>query len=132
MSDRDQRLQAEADLLHRVLFGEPAPAATRVRFADLMRCRSLPDNLDVVELAARGVDLEALELAMRRRDPRNLLSQRFHALCYLAEARPDHFDLFVNRDAGWTRAMAVLTLHVLRSACKLIRGKWQMRAHGLG
>ena len=124
----------EASIIHRALFGADAPEELRKLYADALAAATLSDwpRVEVHQLVAGGVDLEALELALRLRQPRNALTQRFQTMAYLAEARPDHFAHFVNERRGWWNAWMSLTGHVVRSACKLVKGRWLIRVHDIG
>lgn len=130
---QESRLRVEANQLHRALFGHDAPEEVQRQYASALADRPLADwpHLDLERLIARGADLEALELALRRRRRRNALTQRFQALCYLAEVRSENFERFVNerrrRPAGWL----ILGLHVLRSVYKLAKGRRLMRVHDI-
>jgi len=77
------------------------------QYARVLKLHQFVDwpRLDVGRLAAHGVDLEALELALRRRRRLNALTQSFQVVCCLAEVRSDNFSRFVTElrrvPAGW-------------------------------
>ena len=83
----------------------------------------------LAELIAHEADLEAAELALRRRDPHNPLTQRFQTACYLAEARPEHYGVFVNEKAAFLPAWLSLSGHALRTAWKYLKGLYLLRKH---
>jgi len=126
-------LEAEADYLHRALFGTVAPEPVRRLYVQLLRGASLAavPRCEIATLMARGVDLEAVELALRRRNPVNSLTQRFHALCYLVEARPEYFDRFVNEQQRFTGGFACVAVHAVRSMYKLLKGCALLRIHNV-
>ena len=125
------RLPAEADRLHRVLFGRPAPDAVRRQYASIIGRAPLAarPRCNLAELIDRGVDLEALELALRRRSTLNSLTQRFQTLCYLVEVRPEYFGRFVNERRAWASGTLLLAFETLRSLYKLIKGRILLRIH---
>jgi hypothetical protein len=120
-----ERLQAEADRLHRVLFGRSAPDSVRRQYARVIGRSPLADvpRCDVAKLIERGVDLEAVEAALRRRSPLNSLTQRFHVLCYLVEVRPEYFTWFVSERSSFGRGVLALGVETLRSLYKTAKGR---------
>jgi hypothetical protein len=128
------RLHAEANRLHRAFFGGDAPAEVQRQYASALAAARIADipHPDLAGLVARGVDLEALEMALRRRLPGNGLTQRFQVLCYLVEVRPDSFDRFVNERPRFASGLLTLALHVARSAYKLIKGRCLLWIHHVG
>ena len=68
---------------------------------------------------------------LRRRNPRNPLTQRFHVVCYLAEVRPDNYGRFVNERRHFTTGSLILAGHLLRSACKHVKGRCLLRWHDI-
>jgi len=123
-----------ANGIHRALFGEDAPEEVRQQYARALEQATLADRprVDLDRLIAAGADLEALELALRRRHPRNPLTQRFQVMCYLAEVRPQNYPRFVNERpralAGWL----ALIFHTCRSLYKIAKGRLLLRIHDLG
>lgn len=71
----------------------------------------------------RRFDVEALEMALRFRDPNNLLSKKLAVLVYVLETHPDTAVLFVNREAARFKAYARLGAELVRSACKWAKGR---------
>jgi hypothetical protein len=128
------RLHAEANRLHRAFFGCDAPVEVQRQYASALAAAGIADCADPVlaGLLERRVDLEALEIALRRRSQGNPLTQRFHVLCYLVEARPDYFDRFVNERPRFASGVLTLVLHVARSAYKLIKGGCLLWVHHVG
>jgi hypothetical protein len=129
----DEQLGREADHIHSALFGRAAPPDLQRQYASAMRDAPVggapPLALD--RLMEAGVDLEALELALRRCQPRNALTQRFQVLCYLAEVQPANYDRFVTERRRFFAGSLTLGLHVVRSAYKLVKGRWLLRIHDL-
>jgi hypothetical protein len=131
----NDRLAREANAVHRALFGSDAPEDLRRQYAQVLATASVaawPERLDLLHVVDRGGDLEAIELALRRIEPRNALTQRFQVVCYLAEARPEQFGTFVNERRRMIAGWASLAAHVVRSALKLLKGRRQIRSHAIG
>jgi len=129
-----EKLQAEAEILHRILFGSGAPAEVKQRYALALETLPLAASLkcDLAALAERKVDLEAIELALRKNNPMNFLTQRFRVLCYLVEARPDYFHRFVNQRPRFIAGVLTLGLMTLRSACKAVKGRLLVKRYDVG
>ena len=128
------RLRAEANHLHRALFGHDAPAEVQRQYADALQGAPLAEfpRCDLTRLMERGIDLEAIELALRRRARVNALTQRFHVLCYLVEVRPEYYPRFVNESSRFAVGWLTLGLHAARSVYKLVKGLCLLRIHGVG
>jgi len=102
-------LAREADRIHRILFGVAASEELKRRYAAAIA--SVP--ADVTQHGAltfdAGADLEAIEFALRRKNPFNPLTQRFRVVTYLAEIEPAHFTRFVaERRRFWAGAGALV------------------------
>lgn len=134
ISNTRENLPAEADALHWTLFGAGAPAEVKQRYAIALETLPLAaaPQCDLAALSKRNVDLEAMEVALRRNNPFNFLTQRFRVLCYLVEARPDYFHRFVNDRPRFFAGALTLGLMTLRSAYKAIKGKWLVKRYDLG
>ena len=133
ISKTRQQLRGEADILHRTLFGADAPTEIGERYA--LAIETLPlagPRGDLTALSERGVDLEAVELALRQSDPFNFLTQRVRVLCYLVEAQPDDFHRFVNRRPRFLVGFLTLAWVTLRSVYLAAKGRALVRKYGLG
>lgn len=109
----------------------PAPGPLVRRYRELHRSCAIEGNealpVDVGRLLDRGLDLEALELALRARERDNTLTRKLQALCTLAEVRGAYFGRFVQRrDARLAPFAALLWLGV-RSLYKRAKGHWLLR-----
>ena len=124
----EAQLQKEAEFLHFAIFGRSAPEALRSAYVSanhfLFREPNKYLDVKVEAIVTRSIDIEAVEFALRRRTPDNVLSKKFLILCYLAEARSDHFEDFVNDRNRPLIAILQLSLHTLRSVYKLIKGNF--------
>ncbi len=127
------RLRVEANHIHRALFGHDAPDEVHRQYASALDALPLADwpRVNLERVIARGADLEALELALRRNRRRNALTQRFQVICYLAEVRPENFGRFVNERRRWSAGWLILGLHLLRSLYKLAKGRRLMRVYDI-
>ena len=84
-----------------------------------------PEDEAAMAAALTGAwDLEALELAWRRRDPSNPLTLRMNVLAYLLEADPANFDRFVATRPARLRAYVSLAVATLRSLYLRAKGRW--------
>jgi len=128
----DEKLDAEAEVFHRILFGRAAPDEVRRQYAAALAAYPISDPLPIEKLIADGVDLEALEYALRKKSPANPLTERFRVLCYLVEARPEYFDCFVAEKRRFVPGVLTLAYHTVRSILKAIQGRFLARRHGLG
>lgn len=128
-------LEREAAVLHQVLFRQPISPELAQQYASacssLLTQASTTQQNSIVALAEKSVDLEAVELALRRRNPNNSLTQRFHVLMYLAEGRSSHFQYYVNKQDSFCRAFFSLSSACIRSFYKLLKGAWQVRHHSV-
>ncbi|HEX9443717.1 MAG TPA: hypothetical protein VGA73_06335 [Candidatus Binatia bacterium] len=123
-------LRAEADRLHRLLFGGAAPEEVRRQYAAALKNAPLAEN--IARLWKSGADLEALELVLRKGDPSNPLTRRFRTLCYLAEARPEYFARFVAARGSFPGGIFTLGWTALRTIVHAVKGAYLLRKHGLG
>jgi hypothetical protein len=89
----------------------------------------MPSSSRIQRVLREGLDLEAVEYALRRRDPS--ITRKVQILLYVVETLPQYQDDLLNdrdrRLEGWTR-LAVATF---RSLWKLIKGRTVARRHGL-
>ena len=123
-----QELCREAEFFHERIFGQPIPDEIRARYVrangmllkDTEAVRQVRINL----ILERSMDVEAIEFALRRRAPQNLLTKKLLILCYLAESRSDYYTRFVNEQEKSYRAYLELSVSTLRSLYKLLKGRW--------
>lgn len=123
-------LEREARALYAAFFpGQPAPESIVEQYARACRTLWPSGGYDLEPLLDRGVDIEAVEYALRGRAP--LLSAKVQALFYLVEADGGRFELFVDEKGSRPEAWLRMAGAVLRSAFKLAKGRWQAWRHGL-
>lgn len=120
----------------------------RYLYASLFAGRSLPHDVAaryaaatalcipgasplMMTLAARRLDAEAVEIALRRRQRSAEMTRRIQILFYLLEARSAWYPFFADAGKGTARAIPVLAWAVLRSAWKKVKGEFLVRRYAL-
>ena len=126
---RDRELRAEARHLHAALFRESIPPELEEGYvrAHGHYCRQGPDDAAIRTIVARKLDVEAIELVLRRKRP--ALTRKLRLLVYLAEVRPSYYRRFVNEADRPVRAWLVLGGAVPRTAFKYLKGLVLLRRH---
>ena len=126
-------LSREAEVFHQAIFGRPVPQDIREAFVSanqlLLKDSSKVTPVKIDLILERSLDVEAIEFALRRRDPQNLLTKKLLILCYLAEARSAYFSTFVNEERQPVRAFLKLSLATFRSVYKLLKGHLLIRIY---
>jgi hypothetical protein len=127
-TERD-RLAREGRYLHECLFGRPIPEHVLARYVDAHDHLDFARDVDLERIVTRRLDPEALEYCLRRRSPRNALTQKVRTLSYLLEIERDYYGVFV-RDRGtlWS-ALPAFVIAPVRSIWKLAKGHLQLRMH---
>jgi hypothetical protein len=124
----------EADWLHRALFGVAVPPPLAARYAVALACLDIPAGSGqqgtIERVVTARLDVEAVELALRRRGP-HLLTRKLHALTFLAETTHGYHDRFVLERRSRTAAFATLISAGARSAYKWLKGRYLVWRHGL-
>lgn len=133
--DADAALAEEARYLHRRLFGFAIEDVLVERYAAANRC-CLPrlneqDARLMGTVVTRRLDPEAVELVLRLRAPRRVLTQKLQILFYLVEVRSRYLPYFVGEGDGRLAALASMLAAVLRSGWKLVKGHYLVRRHSL-
>jgi hypothetical protein len=127
-----EALRAEADRCHAVLFGADAPEEIKRRYVEALWTLPIAALENTAQRTASGADLEAMEFALRKRNPFNPLTQRFRVVCYLAEARADYFHRFVAERRGFLAGLFAVSYFALRSLYLSLRVKYLVRRYGIG
>ncbi|MDP1822145.1 MAG: sugar nucleotide-binding protein [Archangium sp.] len=124
-------VREEAAYLTRAVFGCALDERTLERYREA--CRLLPASADadlsLRKIVSLGLDVEALELALRRTG--SSLTKRIQILAYLLEFRADCFEKFVNTRTSRVEAFARLGFSTVRAPSKMIKGKYLAWRHGL-
>lgn len=130
-----ERLRREALALHRALFAaeaSPALIGHYVQAHQFVRLAGSGAQLATVrQVIDHGLDAEAVELALRHRQPRHPLRQKLQILTYLVESDCRYYRLFVNDRPSFGRALLLLAAHLLRSAGKMVKGRILVWRHAL-
>lgn len=133
-SETRTRLQAEGVYLHRAVFGfEPAAEIVERYAAANIQClgKLAHEQYRVDRIIERKLDVEAVECAMRHRDPGNLLTCKLQVLLYLVEVRRGYYRLFFNEKSTPIAGKVRICLAVIRSAYKIVKGHVLIRRHKL-
>lgn len=125
----------EAEFFHQAIFGCSVPTDIREAFvsANQMLLKDVGNatrvNIDLI--LERSLDVEAIEFALRRRSPQNLLTKKLLILCYLTESRSAYFTTFVNEQYAPIRGFIKLLFATFRSMYKLVKGQCLIRIYGI-
>lgn len=127
----EDTLRAEARWLHAALLGTPCPAEVEAAYlaAHDHYCQGDQDSPLLAAIVERRLDAEAVELALRHRNP--VLSRKCRILVYLLEARPDSYPRLVNPAPRRLEAWWALGWAGARTVWKRLKGEWLVRRHGL-
>jgi hypothetical protein len=127
-------LQAEAQWLHRALFGCPPRVVLLERYAEAMRHVLLQvdpqESSTVQKVVDLKLDVEAVELALRRPVP-HLLTRKLQALAILAEATDGYHAYFTNDRDSRFAAFASLAAAAIRTPLAKLQGKYLVWRHEL-
>jgi hypothetical protein len=133
MSTAAPSLAEEALYLHRSLFGETPDPVTIERYAAAHR-KLFPNDAGsplLARIVSRGLDVEAVEFALRRRGAGGELTRKIQILSYLVEVRARYQHCFVSIEPGRAKAVVELAAAVIRSSWKFVKGEYLVRRHGL-
>jgi hypothetical protein len=128
----DDALRAEAAAIHRALFGREVPdeVARHYAAAHPYALSRVTEDERAWMARAVGADLEALEVALRKRRPDHVLCRKFRLLATLSEASPAYYDDFVNETPRRFRAFGSLVWHWIRSLLKSFKGRILLGRYG--
>lgn len=132
ISEREE-LFREAEVFHQAIFGRPVPEGIREAFVSanetLLKDAKNVSPVRIELILQRSLDVEAIEFALRRRNPQNLLTKKLLILCYLTESRNAYFKTFVNEQYRPVRAFINLSFATCRSVYKLLKGHFLIRMY---
>jgi hypothetical protein len=126
-------LADEARHLYSCLFREPLDAQFVARYEAAHR-QVFPDERTSPLMAAvvgNHLDVEAIELALRRRGTGRELTRKLQIVCYLAEARRACFDEFITTGGSPLRAWFALAVAACQSGWKLVKGEYLIYRYNL-
>lgn len=125
----------EAAALHRAIFRTEVAPEVAQKYVEAhkycLQSLSPQEQHWMDEVIAKGLDLEALEAAFRVLGPDHVLSRKFKIMVYIAEAYPLYFRAFVNEKRRRFFALLAMTVHVLRTGFKLLKGMYLVRTYRL-
>ncbi len=127
MSEVEEGARKEARRIHRHLFASPLPPLLEERYLKALEHQqaafSEEERRAFWKALGRAGDLEALELAARKKRKLRILGSRFQLMVRLAETLPEYQKHFVN--TGNRRPAAFLSLFwgMVRTLIKKIKGR---------
>ncbi len=128
-------LEREAAAIHERFFGGPAPPEVVTRYVDAHReyhAESDDPHLRTMRIVLeRGLDIEAVELALRLNRRDRFLTSKIQVLFCLVEVRSKYYGRFVNMERRRARAWWEIGMAVLRTAWKYAKGVWLVQRYGL-
>ncbi len=126
-------LKREARALHLCVFNSEIPLdvlekyvmahdhyLTKVRNAELIWMK---------KALQQGLDLEALEFALRIFNKEHILVKKFKILVYISESFSDYYNVFVNERPQRRKAFLILSFHLLQSVYKFLKGSVLLLIH---
>jgi hypothetical protein len=128
-------LADEARYFHGCFFSQPLEQAVIDRYvaANQLCIPQLDESsaAAVDRIVSGGLDLEAIEMVFRFRQPDNFLTKKIQILFYLLEVRSTYYEYFVNQDAGFWVAVLSLGRSALGAAFKYLKGKYLVWRYSL-
>src|SRR5215510_12832240 len=125
------QLCREASALHCAAFGRDVPEKIADRYIEahsvVLPRVAVIDEQWMERVIAAETDLEALELALRTREPDHVLCQKLKLLIYITEAFPEYYGDFVNEERRRFEGFYSLALHGLRTVYKYLKARWLLR-----
>ncbi len=116
----------ETDRIYEAVFDRKVPEDVKKHFNILsqkIESRFPEEEVNkYMECIEKVHDLEALELAARHLKKLPLLTEKFKIMVYLAETRPENYNIFVNEEPGLFRGCTLLLLSALRTGLKMTKG----------
>ena len=88
-------------------------------------------SLLMERVVSRGLDAEAVELALRLRRGPTVLTRKIQILFYLLEVRSAYHSFFFGGAESRPRAFLGLANAVFKTGMKYVKGAYLLRKHGL-
>jgi hypothetical protein len=132
IDNAETQLATEADYIHRMLFGSAAPADVIARYisAHDYYCAADRENQALLRITRHKLDLEAIEFASRKAT--SPFTRKIHIVLFLIEVKSEYQKSLLNERAIHPfSAFFSLSLATIRSAFKLIKGKYLIRRYEL-
>lgn len=124
-------LLEEAEYFYKKIFSAPIPLHIEEKYIAANLAKLPQHDERIRTLILKKADIEAVELAWRFKAPRNILTKKIHILIYLAETNPANFPLFFNTKKRRLVSFILLSGHFIRSAGKLLKGKFLLGRYRL-
>lgn len=129
---REPTLADEARFLHDSLFSKPLNEVVVERYEAAHHALFPNERRDIVaRIVTSRLDVEAVELALRRRRACPELTRKIQILSYLVEVRADYQADFIATRREPLRAILILSWRIFGTGWKLIKGECLIRAYGL-
>ena len=123
-----KQLLREASALHWSAFGREVTEEVAQHYAhghEIGLLRVDTAQVQWMESVLReGIDLEALECSIRKRNPNHILCQKLKLLIYITEAFPQYYIDFVNEEPCRLSAWWELALSGIRTFYKHLKARW--------
>ena len=121
-------LRAEGEHLHSSIFGSRIPDPVLQKYVEAHQYYlTSPEESELTwmaEVIRLGLDVEALEIALRFSDKCHLLVRKVKILVHITEAFDAYRPRFVNEHPQRLRAIVILAFHGLRTVWKFLKGKF--------
>ena len=128
-------LADEALYFHNSLFSQPLDPAVIERYvaANRLCIPQLDERKAAIidRIVSAGLDLEAIEMVFRLRQPDNFLTKKIQILLYLIEVRSDYYQRFINSEANFPLALRSLAGTALAGVLKFLKGTYLIWKHHL-
>jgi hypothetical protein len=128
------QVRAEGELLHQSIFGSPIPEPVLEKYIEAhkyyLTSAEESELCWMAKVVRLGLDLEALEIALRLSDKGHLLVRKFKILVHITEAFDTYRSCFINEHPRRLGAIAILAFHFFRTASKFLKGKlllWRLK-----
>ena len=132
MSDARPKLAEEARYLYHSLFSEPLDEVVIRRYqAAHEQLFSNEERALIDRVVDLGLDVEAVEMALRRRGLGKELTRKIQILCYLLEVRAAYQNYFVATRTEPVRAAFAVLHGAIRTVWLLLMGEFLIRKYGL-
>ena len=120
-------LSDEVSYLYHSLFKSSIPDALKTKYIRahefIIPSGTVEQVKAIKKIIKFNLDVEAVELAFRKKDLQHPLLQKIKILIYLMECDSKYYHLFINERASFLEAIFALLYHSFYTSYKLIKGK---------
>lgn len=124
---------SEAEKIYQAIFNKSIPDSLELHFQNIsgkIDAAYLDNEVSKYhECITKVQDLEALEIAARYLKKLPIMTDKFKAMVYLAETRPENYDMFINQRSSRFHAYMLLVSSAVRTLLKMIKGVFLMVIH---